>query len=318
MTSTLRPPLVREAEPLTPAAADRPRGLRLWLAAVRPKTLTISLVPVLVGTALAWAESGQAKLVAALVAAVAALLIQAATNLHNDAADFLRGGDTAIRPGPKRVTAEGWATPAEVIRAARWCFAMAGLCGIYIILVGGWPLLVLGAASLLAGWSYTGGPRPIAYTPFGEVFVLLFFGLGAVGGTYWLNAHALSSAALVAGTGVGILASAVLLVNNYRDRENDRLVGRRTLPLTLGLRASKAVFLGCLALPFILLGPLAAMLDSAAPLLALLAAPAAVPLARDFLTCPPGPGFNQVMAGTARLQVLYGLLLAAGLGAQGW
>lgn len=293
--------------------SPRPAGARLWLLGIRPKTLSISLVPVLVGSALAWCEAGRFHLAGAVVAGIAALLIQAATNLHNDAADFLRGGDTVHRPGPPRVTAEGWATPAQVVRAANLCFAAAALCGLYIVWVGGWPLLVLGLCSIAAGWGYTGGPRPIAYTPLGELFVLIFFGWAAVGGTYWLHAQTLSAAALLGGTGLGLIAAAVLLVNNVRDADNDRRVGRRTLPIVLGPNVSKLAYLAFLAGPFALLPPLGLLVGGWAPWLALLAAPAALPLARQFLTDAPGPGWNLLLARTARLQLFYGALLSLGL-----
>jgi len=298
---------------LAAAAAAPPTGWRLWLQAIRPKTLTIALVPVLVGSALAFAEAGRFDALAALAAALAALLIQAATNLHNDAADFLRGGDGPGRPGPKRVTAEGWATPAQVIRAANLCFGLAALCGLYVVWVGGWPLLAVGVLSLIAGWSYTGGPRPIAYTPLGELFVLAFFGWAAVGGTYWLHAQALTPAALVAGTAIGLFGAAVLLVNNHRDADSDRRVGRRTLPVVVGAGLTKPIYLLFLAGPFALLVPLQALLPGTVAWLALLAAPLAVPLAAAFLTQPPGPAFNPLLARTARLQLAYGLLLSAGL-----
>ena len=287
-----------------------PSGLRLWLLAIRPKTLTIALVPVLVGSALAWGEAARLNWGAALAAALAALLIQAATNLHNDAADFLRGGDTPARPGPQRVTAQGWASPSAVLRAAGLSFAGASVCGLYVAWVGGWPLLAVGAVSILAGWSYTGGPRPIAYTPFGELVVLLFFGLAAVMGSYWLHAQSLSWASLWAGLAVGAPASAVLLVNNYRDTDNDRAVGRRTLPVLVGPWVSKGVYLGLIALPFLLLWPLHRALPTSPLWLPLGALPLALFNGRFFLLQSPGPSFNALLARTALLQVVFGLLLA--------
>lgn len=312
--TALPPPRCRtEPAAQSPVGERRPAGLRLWLLAVRPKTLTIALVPVLVGTALAWAEAGRIEALGGLAAAVAALLIQAATNLHNDAADFLRGGDTPLRTGPQRVTAAGWATPGEVMRAAQVCVGLSVLCGVYIIWLGGWQLLALGLCSLAAAWGYTGGRRPIAYTPLGELFVLAFFGWGAVGGTYWLHVQALSPAALVAGSGVGLVAAAVLLVNNRRDVDNDRRVGRRTLAVIAGPAVTKAVYLTLLGLPFALVLPLQLLLPASAAWLALLILPAAVPLVRRFLAEPPGPGLNPLLAHTARLQVLYGVALSLGL-----
>ncbi len=291
--------------------AQAPGGVRLWWLAMRPKTLTIAVVPVLVGSALAWAQAGAQAAGAAVVALLAAVLIQAGTNLHNDAGDFLRGGDGSQRQGPERVTAQGWATPRQVLRAAEICFVLAAACGLYLVWVGGWPILVLGAASLLAAWGYTGGPRPIAYTPLGEIFVVLFFGLGAVAGTYWLHRQALSAEALVAGLALGLLAAAVLVVNNTRDMDADRRTGRRTLPILLGRHRSGGLYAALVLAPFALLWPLAAAVPGA--WLALIALPLAVRLVRAFAAETGGAGFNGLLARTARLQVLYGALLAAGL-----
>jgi len=287
-----------------------PSGLRLWLLAIRPKTLTIALIPVVVGSALAWGEAARLHWGAALAAALAALLIQAATNLHNDAADFLRGGDTPARPGPQRVTAQGWATPGTVLRAAAVSFAGAAVCGLYVVWLGGWPLLAVGMLSILAGWSYTGGPRPIAYTPFGELFVLLFFGLAAVMGSYWLHAQTLSWTSLWAALAVGAPASAVLLVNNYRDTDNDRRVGRRTLPVIAGPVVTKAAYLGLIALPFLLLWPIHRALPTSPLWLPLGALPVALFNGLFFLRETPGPSFNGLLARTALFQVVFGLLLA--------
>lgn len=298
---------------MTVTLAPAPTGLRLWWLAIRPKTLTISVVPVLVATSLAWVEAGRVDPLAALVAALAAMLIQAGTNLHNDAGDFLRGGDAPGRLGPRRAAAQGWASPRRVLRASQSCFGLAALCGVYLIWLGGWPMLVLGLLSILAGWSYTGGPRPIAYTPLGEVFVVAFFGLAAVGGTYWLHVGALSPAALVAGLAVGLLAAAVLVVNNYRDLEGDAAVGRRTLPVIIGRPATKALYAALLTGPFLLIAPLSAVLATADGWTAFLAAPVAGWLVRSFITTPVGPAFNRILAHTAMLQVLFGGLLAAGL-----
>lgn len=296
---------------MTATVAHAPSGLRLWWLAVRPKTLSIAIVPVLVATALAWAQAGAFDPGVALVAALAAVLIQAGTNLHNDAGDYLRGGDSGSRVGPQRVTAQGWATPRQVLRAAEACFVLAAVCGLYLVWVGGWPILALGVASLAAAWGYTGGPKPIAYTPLGELFVVLFFGLGAVGGTYWLHRHAISAEALVAGLAVGLPAAAVLVVNNYRDMDGDRRAGRRTLPILLGEGRSRVLFAALVLAPFVLLWPLEAVAPGA--WLALLAVPPALGLIRAFATEPRGPGFNRLLARTAKLQVLYAVLLATGL-----
>ena len=155
-----------------------------WIMAARPRTLSLSMTPVVTGTALAWAVERRVNWVAVAAAVISAILIQVGTNLHNDAADSLSGGDGPDRVGPLRATASGLLDAAAVNRGACAAFAAAAVPGIYLIAAGGWPILLLGVTSILSGWAYTGGPVPIAYTPFGEVFVVVFFGLGAVGGTY--------------------------------------------------------------------------------------------------------------------------------------
>jgi len=293
--------------------ADQPDGWRLWWLAIRPKTLTISVAPVVVGGALAWNDFhilDPRPLAAALLGALA---IQAGTNLYNDVADALRGGDQPMRQGPPRVTALGWASPERVRRAALISFGLAALVGLYLAWLGGWPILALGVASLLCGWGYSGGPKPIAYTPAGEVFVIAFFGVGAVGGTYYLQTQSLSLGAVMAGIAVGSVAAAVLLANNYRDMEPDRLAGRRTLAIRIGAEASKAAFalfvlapIALLALP--LTGPHGGWLT-------LGALPPALRLIRRFAAEPRGPAFNAILASTARLQLLLAALVALGTGA---
>ena len=167
-----------------------------------------------------------ASLAAILAALVASALIQLGTNLHNDAADSRRGGDGPDRVGPPRATA---LAAGRAVDPGHGCsFAVAALLGAYLIWVGGWPIFLLGVLSILSGWAYTGGPLPIAYTPLGELFVVAFFGLGAVCGTYWLCTETIAPAAIEAGLAVGCLTGAVLLVNNHRDAEADARVGRRT------------------------------------------------------------------------------------------
>ena len=188
-----------------------------------------------VGTFMAVLDSGDLRWSVAGVALLAAVLIQAATNLHNDAADFERGADDpATRLGPPRATAEGWLEAGQVKRAALGCFAAAFLLGMYLVWVGGWPILMIGVAAIGAGLAYTSGPRPIAYSALGEVFVFLFFGLAAVAGSYYLQVGQVSTLAVLAGAMLGFLAAAVLVVNNYRDRDNDRSAGKITLAVRLG------------------------------------------------------------------------------------
>jgi 1,4-dihydroxy-2-naphthoate octaprenyltransferase len=192
------------------------------------------LSPVLAGTAIAWHDSGRVLWLPLLAAALGAALIQIGTNLFNDVGDFRRGTDTLDRLGPKRATAEGW-LGADVVEAAAWlAFALAFACGIYLVWHGGWPIVVIGLASLAAGWAYTGGPAPIAYRSLGEVFVFIFFGLVAVGGSYYLQTLTLRPVVLTAATLVGLHAAAVIAVNNYRDRDGDARNGKNTLAVLLG------------------------------------------------------------------------------------
>jgi len=285
-----------------------PAGLRLWLLAARPRTLPLAASPVLVGTALAWAEGAPHLLTVALAALLAALLIQVGTNLHNDAADFERGNDGGDRLGPVRVTAAGWAPPWQVRTAALLAFSGAFLLGVYLAVVGGWPIVAVGLASLVAGWAYSGGPRPISHSPFGELFVLLFFGLIAVGGSYWLQAHTLSATALLAGLALGAPAAAVLMVNNLRDLKADTAAGRRTLAAVLGDRGARAVHAALLLAPFLLLP---AFSPYPAAWLALLALPKSVVVVRRARSAY-GAELNGVLADTARCQFIFGILFASG------
>lgn len=297
-----RPPASRADEP--------PSGWRLWWLAIRPRTLTIAVAPVLAGTTLAWSQAHVFTAWVLAATLVGALLIQAGTNLWNDVADALNGGDQPMRQGPPRLTALGWASPERVRRAALICFALAALTGLALVWRGGWPILALGSVSLVAGWAYSSGPRPIAASSLGEVFVIAFFGIAAVCGTVWLQAHALATVGAVLGLAIGLPAAAVLMANNYRDAAADRLAGRRTLSILLGSHGSKAVYAGLMLAPFPLL------LSGAAPdggWVALAVAPEAVRLVLAFATEPRGPAFNVILAHTARLQLILAALVCVGM-----
>ena len=285
--------------------------MKYWFFAIRPKTLSLSLVPVIVGIALAWGETHLLYPLPALAALLAALLIQIGTNLHNDAEDFARGADTEERLGPPRATAQGWLTAAAVKRGAYLAFSLAFLIGLYLVWRGGWPILAIGLISLLAGYAYTGGPKPIAYSASGELFVFLFFGLVAVLGSYYLQTLSLSLNALVVACAIGLLAAAVLLVNNYRDLQSDRKAGKLTLTHYLGRKRSQTLYAFLILTPFLL--PLLLSGLAATVWLVLLALPVALLLLRRFVSEAPGPGFNQILARTALLQLLYGVLLTSAL-----
>jgi 1,4-dihydroxy-2-naphthoate polyprenyltransferase len=288
-------------------------ALAPWIMAARPRTLSLSMTPVAVGAALAWASEHALHWPAILAALTGSMLIQLGTNLHNDAADSERGGDGPDRVGPPRVTASGLLNAAAVKRGAYVCFAGAALMGLYLVLIGGWPILLLGVLSILSGWAYTGGPFPIAYTPLGEAFVVAFFGLGAVCGTYWLCAGVLSMAAIEAGLALGLLAGAVLLVNNYRDAEADARVGRRTLAIAAGPAASAWIYAALMLFPFALLLPIGEALPRGHVWPALMVLPLALGLIHCFIREPRGRGFNRVLVRTVLMQLFFGALLSLGL-----
>jgi 1,4-dihydroxy-2-naphthoate octaprenyltransferase len=185
--------------------------------------------------------------------------------------------------------------------------------GLYLVAVGGWPILLLGALSIVSGWAYTGGPLPIAYTPLGELFVIVFFGVGAVGGTYWLCTTDLGAAALAAGLALGLLTGAVLLVNNFRDVAADARVGRRTLAIVAGPRHTAWIFAGLMLLPYTLLPLIGWALPHGHVWPALVALPPTLALIYRFTREPPGRGFNRILVWTVQIQFLFSLLLAAGL-----
>ncbi len=282
--------------------------LSAWFLACRPKTLTVSLSPVLLGTALAWHDTQQLLWLPLLAAVLGACLIQIGTNLFNDAGDFLRGTDQPGRLGPRRASAEGWLPPERVRRGAWLAFALAFCCGVYLAVQGGWPIVAIGLASLAAGWAYTGGRWPIAYGPLGELFVILFFGVVAVAGSYYLQTGACSSTVLWLGALLGMQAAAVITVNNYRDLEGDALCGKRTLAVRLGRRATCWLYAAEMLLPYA--GLLVLGMGHG---LALCALPLALILVWQFFHTPPSPVFNRLLAMSAGLQLAFSLLLSLDL-----
>ena len=281
--------------------------------AARPRTLPAAVAPVLVGTALAQTR-GSTDLIAFAAAMLGALFIQVGTNLSNDYSDARRGADTEDRLGPVRVTAGGLVPPRQVLVATYLSFAAAVLCGIYLIAVAGPVLLLIGAASILAGILYTGGPRPYGYEGLGEIFVFLFFGVVAVTGSYYVQRQDLPWEALVLAVPVGLLASAILVVNNVRDLDTDRRAGKRTLAVRLGREHTRTLYAAMLLAAYLtvglpwLLGSLTAWL-----LLPWLTAPLAAQLQRTVRTHADGPTLNAALAGTGQLEFFFCVLLAIGL-----
>jgi 1,4-dihydroxy-2-naphthoate octaprenyltransferase len=291
---------------------SRPGAPAAWLLAARPKTLPVAIVPVIVGTVVAYAETGAMSMQVVVIAGLCALLIQIATNLHNDVADFRKGADDpSTRIGPRRATAEGWLDPATVQRVSIATFLAAFFIGLYLVRFGGLTIFVVGVVSIIAGYAYSGGPRPISHTCLGELFVWLFFGLVAVGGTYFLHADRhLSVAAVLAGACIGLPAAAVLVVNNTRDVESDRMSGRRTFPVRFGTTMSLWQYM-----LFVYAAPMLAAVTAWAigsgtwSWICLAGWSRSFMLSRRFSGADTGPQFNDLLARTARFAVELGGLL---------
>jgi 1,4-dihydroxy-2-naphthoate octaprenyltransferase len=288
--------------------------LRIWLVAARPRTLPAAVAPVLVGTSLAIGEDTFRPLAFAC-ALLGSVFIQIGTNLSNDYSDARRGADTEDRLGPVRVTAGGLMPPRQVLIGTYVAFGLAVLAGVYLIAIAGWQLLLVGAASILAGVLYTGGPRPYGYEGLGELFVFLFFGVVAVVGSYFVQTEHLRWEAFALSVPVGLLAAAILLVNNIRDADTDRRAGKKTLAVRLGRERARGLFVASIAGAYVTV-PLVAVLGRDMPplvLLALLSLPLALPLIRTVRTRTDGPSLNEALARTGMLLGAFSLLLSIGL-----
>ena len=294
-------------------AAVRNGSLQAWAVAVRPRSLLVALSPVLVGAALGYARTGAIDLTAALLVLGAALLVQVITNMQNDVGYTVRGGDSSgTRTGLPRATANGWLSVRHVRAGIVVVALVATALGLALVAYRGWPVLVIGVASLLAALAYMGGPRPIAYSPYGELTVFVFFGLVAVLGTDWVLTGSIGPVSTLAAVAIGALAAAALAVNNHRDIAHDRLVGRRTFAVRFGETGSTALYSVLLLGPFAVL-PLMAWRAQAWPLLLpLLMLPAAWQLRRDFIACPRGTAFNAVLFRTFKLELWFAAALSAG------
>lgn len=290
-----------------------PSGVRIWLMAARVRTLPASIAPVLVGTALA-GYAGVFHPLRFLGALVGAMFIQVGTNLSNDYSDARRGADTEDRLGPVRVTAGGLVPPGRVLVATYVTFGVAVAAGAYLVVVAGWQLLVVGAASILAGVLYTGGPRPYGYEGLGEVFVFLFFGIVAVVGSFFVQVRHLDWEAFALAVPVGLVASAILVVNNVRDLDTDRRAGKRTLAVRLGRTRTRGMFAVIIYLSY-LLTPVTWVFGPLGPWLFLpwLTLPLAAELVRTVRNRADGGSLNDALARTGLLQLLFCMLLSAGL-----
>jgi 1,4-dihydroxy-2-naphthoate octaprenyltransferase len=295
------------------AASVRAGSAGAWLAAIRPRSLLVALSPVLVGAALGWQRCGAIDPIVVSIVLAAALLVQVVTNLQNDVGYTVRGGEASgTRIGLPRATALGWLR-VRVVRIAIVAVALAAtLLGLWLVALRGWPVLAIGVSSLLAALAYMGGPRPIAYTPFGELTVFVFFGLVAVMGTDWVLTGGIGAATVVASMSIGGLAAAALTVNNHRDIAHDALVGRRTFAVSFGPTASQRLYSLQVLGPFVLVPWVAMLAGTAWLLLPWLLLPAAVALKRDFVRCPPGLPFNDVLFRTFKLELMFAVLMASG------
>jgi 1,4-dihydroxy-2-naphthoate polyprenyltransferase len=288
--------------------------MRIWLMAARLRTLPAAIAPVLVGTALAQTLDDVFRPGAFVAALLGSIFIQVGTNLSNDYSDARRGADAEDRLGPVRVTAGGLVPPKQVLMATYVTFGLAALCGVYLVAVSGIELLFVGIASIAAGVLYTGGPRPYGYEGLGEIFVFLFFGIVAVAGSTFAQIESWPWEAFVLAVPVGLLAAAILVVNNVRDMDSDKRAGKRTLAVRLGRERGRTLYAVIVfgsyvvaPLPW-LLGPLSAWL-----MLCWLTLPLALKLARTVREHADGPTLNEALAQTGMLQLAFCLLLSAGI-----
>jgi 1,4-dihydroxy-2-naphthoate octaprenyltransferase len=286
---------------------------RVWAIAIRPRTLPAAVAPVLIGTALAWAD-GAFSFLPALVALTVSLLVQIAANLANDYFDYVKGADTPVRTGPTRVAQSGLLSLSKLRLGIAVVLSAAATLGLYLIAVGGWPILAIGVASLVSALLYSGGPRPIGYHGLGDLFVFLFFGLAAVCGTYYVQALTLTPKVIVAAVPVGALTTAILVVNNLRDIDTDRVTGKRTLAVMIGARATRTEYVLLLVAAYaVALALWLAGWSSAWVLLPWLTLPLAIRLVKLVHQTSEGPRLNRALARTASLDLLFSFLFALGL-----
>jgi 1,4-dihydroxy-2-naphthoate polyprenyltransferase len=283
-----------------------------WMLAIRPRTLPAAAAGVVMGCALAWRD-GFFRLDAALACLLAALLLQIGSNLANDVFDFERGADTPERLGPTRVTQAGLLTPREVKLGMAIVFGLAALIGLYLAYLGGLPIILIGVAAILSAIAYTGGPFPLGYHGLGDIFVFIFFGLASVAGTYFVQAGFVSPAAWWMTIPPGLIITAILVVNNLRDLENDRKANKRTLAVRFGERATKIQYVLCIILAYLTL-PLAASVNIIPwmSLLAWLSIPFATRATRTVLT-QTGRPLNAALASTGQAALFFSLLFWVGL-----
>jgi len=285
---------------------------QIWWLAIRPKTLPAAASGVVMGSALAW-HDGSFQLLPALAALCVALLLQIGSNVANDVYDFERGADTHERHGPLRVTQAGLLTSEQVKRGMWVIFGLAAFLGLYLAYLRGWVVIIIGLAAIISAIAYTGGPFPLGYYGLGDLFVFVFFGLAAVAGTYFVQVGLVSAAAWWMAIPIGLIITAILVVNNLRDLENDRKAGKHTLAVMLGSQGVRLEYVLCLAVAYLILPILVFMkIVPAFTLLACLSLPIALKSMRIVSTQQGGP-LNAALAGTGQTALAYSVLFWLGL-----
>ncbi|MBS1969973.1 MAG: 1,4-dihydroxy-2-naphthoate polyprenyltransferase [Bdellovibrionales bacterium] len=289
------------------------QSIKNWLMAFRPKTLTACLVPVVVGTALVKAMHLPIDGEVVLYALLASFLIQIGTNLVNDAVDFKKGADTEKRIGPQRVTQSGLFSYRQVMFGAGLCFLLAVLCGVPLVMKGGTAIIVIGILSVLMGYGYTMGPMPLAYFGLGDLFVIIFFGLIAVMGTFYLHTHEWTFQSFWLGLQIGFHATVLIAINNLRDADQDRTVNKRTLAVRMGKSFARYEIAALAFAPFVMNAYWWTVDYKTAALIPLLTLPLALVVTKNVFQTEPGSVYNKFLGQSALLHLSFGLLLSLGL-----
>lgn len=287
--------------------------LQDWIAAARPKTLTASWIPVVVGTSIAYKLTRSFDFFLFSCAFMASIFIQIATNYINDAIDFKKGADTADRIGPKRMTASGKIKPESMLKAGIGCLFLAAFLGLQLVISAGIPILIIGIISVFLAYSYTGGPFPLAYLGLGDIFVLLFFGVIAVIGSFYVQSPQWHFLALIGGLQVGLFAVVLIAINNFRDMAQDKIANKKTLAVRFGAKFMKLEILFCLLLPFVLQVAWYQQGYVMAALLPFLVLPLSIFIFFNIYKTEPSEKYNKFLAKAGALHMLFGLLLTIGL-----